>query len=240
MSEIKSRPILFSAPMVNAILNGRKVQTRRIMKTQPRDYKPGPNVHAPRHEKAYFDSYCNGPKTEQNPRRMSQNWCWWTPDDRQGADWIKCPYGVPGDRLWVRETFYIDNVNYIGKPLIGLAPVSDGLYYRADGDCCDQIPECQCASPEVGKPAWRPSIFMPRWASRLELEITAIRAGRLQDISEADAIAEGSREPSLVPIVGACYSERDVYAKLWESINGAGSWARNEWVWVVEFQQVAQ
>jgi len=190
---MKERPILFSGPMVRAILEGRKTQTRRIVKPQP---------------------------VETEWRR------------------IACPYGQPGDRLWVKETFATKQVK--GLTIASTKPNDPEAEmlarathrfraYRADQWENDEVPEGM---------TWRPSIYMPRWASRLTLAIVRVRVERLQDITEEDAIAEGSQEPALVPIVGACLTERAVYAKLWEAINGAGSWALNPWVWVVEFKRV--
>jgi len=121
------------------------------------------------------------------------------------------PYGRPGDHLWVRETFATDGA--------GL------LWWRAAGD--DQ--------PKVGN--WKPSIHMPRWASRITLEITAVRCERLNDISEDDARAEGVvAEPPKTWIYRADYIA--AYRTLWESINGPGSWAQNPWVWVIEFKRI--
>ena len=129
---------------------------------------------------------------------------------------IDCPYGKPGDKLWCRETW---------------APHSDmprSAIYRCDrgGDYQDNV------TPNF---RWRPSIFMPRWASRILLEITAVRVERLQDISEEDAKAEGSAplDDSEVGRFGPFVTE---YRTLWESINGQGSWEANPWVWVIEFK----
>jgi hypothetical protein len=126
---------------------------------------------------------------------------------------IDCPYGKPGDKLWCRETW---------------APHSDmprSAIYRCDrgGDYQDNV------TPNF---RWRPSIFMPRWASRILLEITAVRVERLQDISDTDAINEGI--PDYPDFVGD--SPVEDYRTLWESINGPGSWSANPWVWVIEFK----
>jgi hypothetical protein len=131
---------------------------------------------------------------------MGQDWHWWTADNRLGSKVARCPYGQPGDRLWVREAWaYVDD------------EVDGRLEYRAT---------CELAGVK-----WLPSIHMPRWASRITLEITAVRVERLQDISEDGAKAEG------VP-------DRNAYHKLWEQINGAGSAVADPWVWVVEFALV--
>lgn len=226
------RPILFSGPMVLAIIAGTKTQTRRIVKngdkadsfTELRTYKDGGL-------RAVFGIH-----------------------DEPNAFGVKCPYGVVGDRLWVRETYYYD---LLELPKVKPEDFPDHFYYRADGECCQQIPECSCA--EVGKPRWRPSIFMPRWASRLTLEITDLRIERLNDISEEDAKAEGI-EGRFHPEDSNCWTWKD-YARsakfkedifhygsavtpgstfmgLWESINGPSSWAKNPWVWVIQFRKV--
>jgi hypothetical protein len=227
---VKERPILFSAPMVRAILSGRKTQTRRIVMPQPPEGFHGPE--------------------------MGPNGLWAFVRVRKHNEWhdVKCPYGEPGDRLWVRETFYADHGDYAdGGRLPAERPdwADDMLYYPADarGDgswCCGLIPECSCA--EVGKPKARPSIHMPRWASRLTLEVTGVLVERLQDISEADAIAEGIEERD-GELQGSrafylydhrCHWTRspvESYQTLWESINGKGAWAANPWVWAITFKR---
>ncbi len=139
----------------------------------------------------------------------------------------RCPYGQPGDRLWVRETFghFERNENF--------APGCD-VFYRADGESLAVEP-------------WRPSIHMPRWASRITLEITSVRVERLQEISIEDAKAEGAWGPddSIVQKVADYFgtdifsaNPRKAFQMLWESINGPDSWAANPWVWAIEFRRV--
>lgn len=149
-------------------------------------------------------------------------------------------FGVPGDHLWVRETWYNDTGHLSG-------PEAE-LYYRADGECCEQIPECACA--EMGKPKWIPNIHMFRWASRINLKVTGVRVERVQEIDEAGIKAEGVVIPS--PFVGCVNGEPqeiatahwdpwDYFKDLWDSINdkrGFG-WESNPWVWVVEFERSA-
>ena len=127
----------------------------------------------------------------------------------------RCPYGQPGDRLWVRETFghFERNENF--------APGCE-VFYRADGESLALEP-------------WRPSIHMPRWASRITLEVTGVRVERLQGISEADAIAEGVRNSLHLP--GGRFA-RENFEHLWWTVNGDGSWESNPWVWVVEFKAI--
>lgn len=181
---MKERPILFSAPMVRALLDGSKTQTRRVFKAKNGGVWPHKN-------------------DLPGMRQILRN----------------CPYGQPGDRLWVRETWA-----YGTHAMASKDPEAEGPWvYAADnmqahGRLCDR---------------WSPSIHMFRTASRITLEITGVRVERLHDISEADAVAEG---------VGIrCHSPMAVleYSMLWESINGPGSWEANPWVWVVEFKRVA-
>jgi hypothetical protein len=194
---MKERPILFSGPMVRAILEGRKTQTRRVVKRQgDMEFDPADPHFGP-----YWLSYA-------------------TEADGEDAK-VRCPYGVPGDRLWVRETF-AENAGTAG-----------GIVYRADvGDSCHGVArldlKCQEWTHHVDR--WRPSIFMPRRFSRILLEITGVRVERLQDISDDDCRAEGYDRSHAFP--------REWFARLWASINGPGSWAANPWVWVVSFRRV--
>lgn len=152
----------------------------------------------------------------------------------------RCPYGIPGDRLYVKESIYIDHFNYAVGPLPKTKPkLEDGmLVYRRDGTCCEQFAECTCATE--GKPKWCSPLFMPKWAARLWLEITEVRVERLQDITEEDAKAEGAKIPPLVypDRPHEAYSYVENYELIWESINGEGSWKRNDWVWVLEYKKV--
>ncbi len=150
-----------------------------------------------------------------------------------------CPYGKPGDRLWVRETWWLDEEDNL-------------IIYRADPD--SDVVDVNKHETGFAKYNWKPSIFMPRCASRITLEITGVRVERLQDISAADALDEGikiaidseTKEP-LIRISGkfppAQYASGygiviAEYASLWEQINGSGSWDLNPWVWVIEFKVV--
>jgi hypothetical protein len=196
---MKERPILFSAPMIRAILEGRKTMTRRVVK-RVTEGSPYPEIWVP----------LPGTTNKHTP---------------------PCPYGQPGDRLWVRETWAWDV-----QAQASLRDEDGPFAYAADPFA---VQRRLC-------PRWRPSIHMPRWASRITLEITGVRVERLQDISEQDAMAEGIR-----PFGdgwghhvhdGLHYMHRaaDSFASLWESINGAGSWDTNPWVWVVEFKRIEQ
>lgn len=210
------RPILFSAPMVRALLAGTKTQTRRLLKAEP---PPG----AQRVIRPFQDERLQWAATD--PHDMEQG-------QLVLGDAPRCPYGAPGDRLWVRET-WSTHACFDGVPPAQITARS--IHYWADGDTL------------TGK--GRPSIHMPRWASRITLEVTGVRVERLQDISEADAIAEGvSPDPfcrqdddasafhRIGPVRGNSFPIAR-YAALWEQINGPGSWDANPWVWAVSFRR---
>lgn len=211
----KSRPILFSGPMVRAILDGRKTQTRRAVKDVP-DWCLSGDVAA----------ITNG-AGEWAISQLGTRPRVWPPDPKSG---FTCPYGQPGDELWVRETW---------RPLSEFDPSPEtGAAYWADSHVG--------LERRNGDAKWRPSIHMPRWASRITLTVTAVRVERLQDISEADAIAEGCSEfyGDIMNIndghVGtATRPRRFAFRDLWQSINGPDSWDANPWVWVVEFERKA-
>lgn len=151
------------------------------------------------------------------PGNQTGEWAWCS-SSHVVSKHIHSLYGQPGDQLWVRETFgHFERNDRLKK--------GDEIFYRADGQCIDLEP-------------WRPSIHMPRWASRIQLEITAVRVERLNDISATDAISEGvsiHADHHTKP-ADSIYSPVSAYRDLWESINGAGSWAANPWVWVIEFK----
>ncbi|MDW3712899.1 hypothetical protein [Pseudomonas sp. 2023EL-01195] len=206
----KDRPIIFSGPMVRAILEGRKTVTRRVIKPQP-----------------YIDTsgnFCwNGSNYGQNengPRSAALA----SPIPCSKTKRVACPYGKPGDRLWVRETHFINDFRGANVPEDDRAEAE--IVYRAD-----PLP---CWEGEESEIPWRPSIHMPRWASRILLEITAVRVERVQDISDEQALAEGVDQTN-TSIPGYA---RQRFQDLWESINGTGSWDANPWVWVVEFKRI--
>lgn len=186
----KQRPILFNAPMVRALLDGTKTQTRRVCKPQPINVSGGV------------------PSRALPPRLIG------IADPDYGIAY-KCPYGKQRDQLWVRETFLKTN------------PFSDGgrhtYGYRATDEC------------EFPGAIWKPSIFMPRAASRITLEINGVRVERLQDITRGDCMAEGCPFPNRAKVT----DPKGWYSDLWTSINGADSWDLNPWVWVIEFKKVA-
>ena len=206
---MKERPILFSGPMVRALLDGSKTQTRRVLKV-PHENPLGKWEVLPW-------GGPNGGRTRDGKTVPFQNVIGHT----RTGEIIACPYGEPGDRLWVREAHAVD-----GKK----------VFFRAAHE------ESEGAGPRVDI-RWRPSIHMPRWASRITLEITSVRVERLQDISDADCVAEGCGAlPSAIgcPMTSAPGETipRAMFRALWESINGHGSWAANPWVWRVEFRRL--
>lgn len=203
---VKERPILFSGEMVCTILDGRKTQTRRVITPQPKD---GLEVryNADNGHVLYGPEYLRS--------------------------FVKCPYGVVGDRLWVRETF---------------GCLGNGMrVYAADADTDGTVPYLitgDGAGVGNGKPdKWMPSIFMPRSASRINLEITGVRVERVQDISPDDCLAEGIDYKDCDPHNAHQYWRQEAYAKygeLWDKINkdrGYG-WDVNPWVWVIEFKRL--
>lgn len=208
------RGMIFNAEMVRAILDGRKTQTRRIMTVQPESSEFGLRYIA------------------ESSLAKEVGMYFWSQSDACGmkarSKPFACPYGKPGDRIWVRETW-----NKYG----GL------LTYRADHDWInDMRKETVCTAK------WVPSIHMPRWASRIMLEITDVRVERLQNISDEDVDSEGfagdyptSALPALFPGEPSDWSHlsmRDCYGALWKSIYGAENWQANPWVWVIEFKRV--
>ena len=158
----------------------------------------------------------------------------WHPDDPNAV--LACPYGQPGDRLWVKETFF-DTNSATTDPRFGIAP---RYLYRADYEYRE--PQRRIIGPHN----WKPSIFCTRAASRIVLEIAAVRTERLNDISEADAKAEGAIDPSSDSALGKWMGSPTAknglwaqqYALLWQIINGPGSWELNPWIWVITFQRI--
>jgi hypothetical protein len=201
---MKSRPILFKSEMVKAILSGEKTQTRRLLKC--RGFNEDACTYSKNHANGTFNAAFSNSATVHSV--------------------FVCPYGKPGDRLWVKETYF----DYTGTGV----DLSDGAYgYRADKD-----QDGEQTFKNFGF-KWKPSIFMPRSASRIELEITNVRIERLNDISHADAIAEGVSGDAPLRDVPMTVPQL-CYAALWESINGKGSWDGNPWVWVIDFKRASK
>lgn len=205
---MRERGILFRAPLVRAILSGVKSQTRRLVKPQPQAWEGNP---------AFLLWRGDDPKTLQHLVE-------------------RCPYGLPGDRLWVRETWRTHERESDGV---------DGILFRAD-NAFVEIENSRTASDrwieanangEHGE-KWRPSIFMPRWVSRITLELTDVRVQRLQEITEEDARAEGVVPQEWVD-ANQFRSHCFAFHNIWEEINGAkASWASNPWVWSITFRRL--
>jgi len=201
---MKWRHILFSAPMVRALLEGRKTQTRRIAA-----------------RRLQSSTMVSSPFEVMNLLKEETVGDFWYFDEEA----CKCPYGVVGDRLWVREAHWMDRRD---QSLAVMAV--DGFVVAKNGIETGNI--IDVASLRQNR-FWKllPSIYMPRWASRITLEIADIRIERLNDISEEDAHSEGVLQ---VASDFCCAHFRE----LWEKINGKGSWDLNPWVWVIEFRRV--
>lgn len=211
----RERPIIMSGESVLAILSGTKTQTRRVYKPRA----PGP---------------CEGMAESDDGRPWP---FWWDPN--QGPEYypVRCPYGEPGDRLWVRETWRIDDSGVYDS-------MTSMFIYRADEDM-----------PQL-KGSWKSPIFMPRAASRLTLEISDVRMQRLQDISDEDARREGldwaapqylphddegpDEDPREVGYSNGGSFARDNFQRLWQMVNGKRApWASNPWVWALAFRRVS-
>lgn len=227
------RPILFSAPMVRALLDGTKTQTRRIVKL-PKSLKDG-DLSTAFADKAYGITPClHVPMPDGSVQRLRNPWGWLESELMQ---------------LWVRETFVIENNLECGsdaKPTFNDGrPINWGegdyewLWRQPHYKATDPTPELYYEDNDEPFCRWKPSIFMPRWASRIQLEITNIRVERLQNISESDALKEGAK-PDYADAKKSYWFDTatECYEWIWESINGAGSWSKNPWVWVVEFKRV--
>lgn len=223
---MKDRPILFSAPKVRAILDGRKTQTRRVIKSQPSD-----------HHWHCFKDYTLSAKVLPCANNGGTTFVTWTHRARGNfdVDWARpfCPFGQPGDRLWVKETWNTSERLAALKPT-EIDPLEAHIFYAAD---------CSADGYEKCKP-WRSPLFMRRWMSRIALKIESVRIERLNEISEEDAKAEGASkefECDIATFVGGGKLNPTFYLgfkHLWESINGPGSWAANPWVWVLTFKRI--
>lgn len=232
--------MLFAGSMVRAEIEGRKTMTRRAMKPQPDEHHwslmPSEAEYRAEWRNAYDRRWLYQHRIKQNPE-------WGTTAD------IVCPYGQPGDLLWVREAHSIFDTHgqhrtdgkrwgpWGGLPTRTSPDGTQIAYYREGFDRCDPR-------------HWRPSIHMPRWASRLTLRITDVRVERLQDISEEDAVAEGINRIHhgdgdhyyhairTEPHPKNWVDPVDAFRELWQSINGLGSWATNDWVWALTFEVI--
>lgn len=200
-----SKPILFNAPMVRAVLEGRKTQTRRII-------KPQPHIRPELHEQ--IDG--------------TQFWCVFNGDEVGYR--VRVPY-AEGDLMWVREAWASDVRNDGIKP--SLISQDEPVWFAADGSSVNTT------SLSMRSSKTRPSIFMPRWASRITLEVTEVRVERLKEISETEAISEGCT--GFVSMDGEDgTSPREEYQVLWDSIHGSRAWDKNPWVAAYTFGVVLQ
>lgn len=225
---MKERPVLFTAPMVRALLDGRKTQTRRIVKPCPQQKDADePRYRGEDSSRVWWP--CRTIEMMVDLRDMPNH----------------CPHGDVGERLWVKETFFPAHLH---RNHPKFAAVTPRFLYAAD---------YEREPARIVRPLhWKPSIFCTREASRITLEIKSVRVERLQDISEADAEAEGvERNEGFAPWTREdgwikypynettcedfpAFTAKESYQSLWEMINGAGSWAKNPWVWVIEFRRV--
>ncbi|HDR9100015.1 TPA: hypothetical protein QDB15_001147 [Burkholderia vietnamiensis] len=229
---MKERPILFSGPMVRAILEGSKTQTRRIVKPTG----------------AHHIFQFRGREEARGTDEPTGEWAWCRAE-RVISEHIRCPYGKPGDRLWVREAFRLtsdfdgDSPTRVGERCLdaGYRAPWAPVRYEVDGAERDWRWVGTPPGHEVTAGRARASMHMPRWASRITLEITDVRAERLQAISWDDAIAEGIKDPRraavrIDPIDGTVAQFR----QLWDSLNAARGhgWDANPWVWAIEFRRI--
>lgn len=230
---VRERPILFSGPMVRAILGGTKTQTRRVVMPQPTG-EPRPLEGWSRRLAATCGDHSPDPARSASHVAHLRGRLF--PFGESGGSLRSpvCPFGQPGDQLWVRETHALED---------------DGsrVVYAADREAR----HFNCTRDQIGEPfylasvyepdGWRPSIHMPRWASRLSLELTGVRVERLWEISESDVRAEGCEW-----LAYCCAEEMEPndpteYSDLWDMLNAKRGypWAANPWVWVLEFRMVA-
>ena len=237
---MKERGVLFNGEMVRAILEGHKTQTRRIMKVQPPD------------ETYKFSTLCDTTAREERKHIGAHHFAKY--DGFRQLDstkYFRSPFGYKGDRLWVRENFSTDAITMYPCPKV--------WYQATEFIKCDGIHTCPkesrgkwadcltCWEEENGKFRWRPSIHMPRKASRITLEITNIRVERLQDISDEDAKAEGVETMqnyaddqwlSCANVRFGTQPNKFKFGVLWDSIQEQNKWNENPWVWVVEFKKI--
>lgn len=219
-ARIREKGLIFNSEMVRAILDGRKTQTRRPIKWKQTRF------------------------TEIGEREDGSKWPWSEDAERACDFWHPCPFGAVGDRIWVRETWSSDFANYYPN---------DRVWYAADNnrqldiDMVDGVRGIYSPESDVHVPfRWHPSIHMPRWASRILLEITDVRVERLNAISEEDARAEGiidggclnCGEPEPCGCANPDPDATDAFAYLWQSTYGQENWNANPWVWVISFKRI--
>lgn len=219
---MKERPIVFTGEMVRAILEGRKTMTRRPVKPQPRKFSP-------ERERQW------NPHAIPPGGSLPEHWSWWEGPAHGPSMYhrAKCPYGKPGDRLWVKETY---------------------RYHPEDKPLGDQMPIDYAATPISGDGflglKWKSSRFMPRWASRILLEIVSVRVERVQEISRGDAGLEGmcflsdinwNKVHKGLNVIQKHHWPEENFSRYWDTIyakNPESQWDANPWVWVIEFKVV--
>ncbi|MBC5079118.1 ASCH domain-containing protein [Klebsiella quasipneumoniae] len=222
------RGMIFNAEMVRALLSGRKTQTRRIMKVQPESNQLGLLLITDSTKHSDIGKYH------------------WAESNATGnhvrSKLFLCPFGAVGDRIWVREGFFPAPLEMQSEPP---RKTMWNIAYR-DGMQMEKLAPAEYNPTIYNYERWTPSIHMPRWASRILLEITDVRVERLNAISEEDARAEGiidggclnCGEPEPCGCVNPEPDATDAFAYLWQSIYGQESWNANPWVWVIEFERV--
>ncbi|MEB6283046.1 hypothetical protein [Klebsiella pneumoniae] len=202
MTKITERGMIFNGEMVRAILDGRKTQTRRPIKWKQTRF------------------------TEIGEHEDGSKWPW-SEDSEHACDfWHPCPFGAVGDRIWVREAFRVHSRATDVATLVYKASERNSWTEQTR-----RVPVAVCNKPATPE-KWTPSLHMPRWASRILLEITGVRVERLRSMSQDDARAEGVIAASGPMEAGLAFRE------LWDSIYGEESWKANPWVWVIEFKRV--
>ncbi|WP_323115271.1 hypothetical protein [Klebsiella variicola] len=227
---MKERGMIFNSEMVRAILSNRKTQTRRVMKVQPESNQLGLLLITDSTKHSDIGKYH------------------WAESNATGnhvrSKLFSCPFGAVGDRIWVRETWSSDFANYYPNDRVWYAADNNR---RLDIEVVDGVRGIYSPESDVHVPfRWQPSIHMPRWASRILLEITDVRVERLNAISEEDARAEGiidgdclnCGEPEPCGCANPEPDATDAFAYLWQSIYGQENWNANPWVWVIEFKRV--
>lgn len=258
------KPMIFNAEMVRAILEGRKTMTRRIVKQVPDYYHfkhcGGPKQGQPKHIMDWsLSGVYQADEDQENYCKKGHFYLDVQTDvDDNSHQEIKCPYGQSGDRIWVRETFSLETNSH--GDLSGVEyepPFKDGRPVKWDGGdwwqphyrATDPSPElicygdiCRQCDDNGSGPHWKPSIQMPRWASRITLEIVDVRVERLNDITREDAKKEGflpSIGNGLEQSCGRSFGNAELaFRNTWESIYGPGSWESNPWVWVLQFKRI--
>lgn len=220
---MKERPILFSDQRVRALLIGQQTQTRRIMKSQA--FAPGQDNH----EGCYgFDVISNHLRGHHVMEMSDLSY--------------QCPFGQPGDKLWVRETWRGPEVPEEQLAEYAKSPLefrnAHYCHYRADSSAM-----VNAQDENANHAGWQTGIHMPRWASRIDLLITSVRVEKIQDISDDDVMAEGVQTDShflnnFFTMNSESIAPKAAYKKAWEKQYGSTSWEVNPWVWVIGFERV--